>query len=179
MSAQKYYLSSELRRELKTPLGKLYENSAVTLSLLEPFFSSAITICVGDRTVDRVNEIGLRPSLEIIDLREQRRKRNAPHSEPNQVVLLARNEPGTITSDALHALDECLGKLASRIETRIRLIVDGEEDLLVLPVVAFFPSGSLILYGQPNRGLVIVENNISRENATRILAKMGIYSLKQ
>ncbi len=32
----------------------------------------------------------------------------------------------------------------------------GEEDLLVLPVCIHAPENAVVLYGQPNRGLVIV-----------------------
>ena len=39
----------------------------------------------------------------------------------------------------------------------VRIIVQGEEDLLVLPVVLFAPANSVVLYGQPNEGLVIVK----------------------
>jgi len=39
----------------------------------------------------------------------------------------------------------------------VRIIVTGEEDLLVLPVAVFAPGNSVVLYGQPNEGLVLVQ----------------------
>jgi uncharacterized protein (UPF0218 family) len=38
----------------------------------------------------------------------------------------------------------------------VRIIVTGEEDLLVLPVAIYAPDNSVIFYGQPNEGLVMV-----------------------
>lgn len=37
------------------------------------------------------------------------------------------------------------------------ILVDGEEDLAVLPCILTAPSGSLVLYGQPGEGLVVCE----------------------
>jgi len=36
-------------------------------------------------------------------------------------------------------------------------MVNGEEDLLVLPACIFAPENAIVLYGQPNEGLVIVK----------------------
>jgi hypothetical protein len=41
-------------------------------------------------------------------------------------------------------------------EPPVRITVDGEEDLLVLPVCMSAPENSVVLYGQPNEGLVLV-----------------------
>jgi len=41
-------------------------------------------------------------------------------------------------------------------ESPVRITVDGEEDLLVIPVCIHAPKNSIVMYGQPNEGLVIV-----------------------
>lgn len=33
------------------------------------------------------------------------------------------------------------------------IVVDGEEDLLTLPAMAFAPVGAVLYYGQPNEGI--------------------------
>jgi len=43
--------------------------------------------------------------------------------------------------------------------------VDGEEDLAVIPCVLMAPEGSLILYGQPGEGVVLVETDKVKETA--------------
>ena len=47
-------------------------------------------------------------------------------------------------------------KKALVMQTPVRLFVNGEEDLLVLPVCIHAPENAVVLYGQPNEGLVIV-----------------------
>ena len=39
----------------------------------------------------------------------------------------------------------------------VRITVNGEEDLLVLPVCIHAPDNAIVMYGQPNEGLVLVE----------------------
>lgn len=178
MSSRKFILTPELRLELKSPIGKLFRNHEVTKELVASL-NSGLSICVGDRTVERMHELGFFPNLEIIDMKEQRSERLAPTLAKNSVTFDAVNEPGTISVEALHTLDICLERLNIDARTNLRIVIDGEEDLLVLPVVAFFPQGSIVFYGQPNQGLVVVSIDTSRYNARELLAKMGIQSLKQ
>ena len=178
MSSNKFTLPFELSLELKSPIGKLFKNHEVTKELIDRL-NHGLSICVGDRTVERMHELGISPNLEVIDMKEQRSARLPPASVRNSLTLHAVNEPGTISADALCALDSCLERLKIDTSANLRIVIEGEEDLLVLPVVAFFPPGSTVFYGQPNEGLVAVSIDKSRDNARRLLAKIGIQSLKQ
>jgi uncharacterized protein (UPF0218 family) len=51
----------------------------------------------------------------------------------------------------------------------IRLSVTGEEDLLVIPVCILAPDNAIVLYGQPNEGLVIVKITPEIRNKTQTL----------
>jgi len=42
-------------------------------------------------------------------------------------------------------------------DERIKIVVDGEEDLATLPAILYAPLGSAVVYGQPNEGSVLVE----------------------
>ena len=55
----------------------------------------------------------------------------------------------------------------------IRILVDGEEDLLVLPTCILAPENYVIMYGQPNEGLVIVQITTQvREKVQKIVNLM-------
>ncbi len=55
----------------------------------------------------------------------------------------------------------------------MRITIDGEEDLLVIPVCLYAPENSIVMYGQPNKGLVIVTINPEiRNKAQSILDLM-------
>ena len=61
------------------------------------------------------------------------------------------NQAGTINAQAQSVLYQAAKKCK-----HLAVIVDGEEDLLVLPLMAFLPNGSVIIYGQPREGMVVI-----------------------
>jgi hypothetical protein len=65
-----------------------------------------------------------------------------------------KNPPGFLTADIVRALLKAV-KLAKE-GIRTKLIVDGEEDLAVMPLVCLLPYNSLIIYGQPREGMVVL-----------------------
>ena len=82
------------------------------------------------------------------------------------------NEPGSISRDAVSILTEAL-----KMPFPVRIFVYGEEDMLVLPLFAMVPDGSVVLYGQPLEGIVIVKvNSQIREKAKNIICRIGAES---
>jgi uncharacterized protein (UPF0218 family) len=78
------------------------------------------------------------------------------------------NPPGTVTAQAQKVL-----KIAAEECAQLAIIVQGEEDLLVLPLMVYMPNGSIIIYGQPREGMVIIKlNDERREWARRFLSEM-------
>ena len=44
--------------------------------------------------------------------------------------------------------------------------MDGEEDLLALAAVLFAPFGSMVVYGQPKQGIVVID--VTEDSKRRI-----------
>jgi len=63
-------------------------------------------------------------------------------------------------------------KKAFEMTSPVRLIVNGEEDLLVLPVCIHAPENSVVLYGQPNQGLVLVQITTEIRNKAQTLLEL-------
>jgi uncharacterized protein (UPF0218 family) len=56
----------------------------------------------------------------------------------------------------------------------VRIVVSGEEDLLALPLFVMVPNGSVVLYGQPLEGMVIVRiDEKIRWKARDLLYRIG------
>lgn len=136
-------------------------------------------ITVGDTTTGTVVRSGLVPDLSIIDGLERRqasttctngiRSTIASLSGCDVTVLSCRNEPGSISSEALSTLSHAL---SCRPPVLVRVI--GEEDLIALPLIAFAPAGSTVLYGQPSQGIVVVRiNKRIREKAKHLMRRIG------
>jgi len=83
-------------------------------------------------------------------------------------VVHVKNPQGTITEEAIAAIREALES-----DEPVRIIVDGEEDLLALIAVLYAPEKSLVVYGQPYEGIVVVEVTSEKKNeAVEILKAM-------
>ncbi|QLH05042.1 DUF359 domain-containing protein [Nitrosopumilus oxyclinae] len=137
---------------MKTPLGVLLPESQADKSHIQKYLSEdSYVITIGDRTTEKMINFDLIPSLQIIDGLEKREKREPPKLE-NATELTVDNPAAEITSESITVI-----KKAFTLQTPVRLLVDGEEDLLVLPVCIHAPENAVVLYGQPNEGLVIVQ----------------------
>ena len=112
---------------------------------------NSFIITVGDRTTENMIDFGLIPSLQIIDGQEKRIKREIPKSSDVSTTLTCNNPAAEITDQSIETI-----KKAFTSQTPVRITVNGEEDLLVIPVCIYAPENSVVMYGQPNEGLVIV-----------------------
>ena len=66
-------------------------------------------------------------------------------------VVRLKNPAATIAADAWPILSE-----AFKSEERVRVEVQGEEDLLALVCIALAPETAAVLYGMPGQGVVVV-----------------------
>ena len=145
-------LPNDLRDQLKNPLGNLIsDNDPNKESIIKKISIESVLITVGDRTTENMLQLGLKPQIQIIDGLEKRNQRTIPIDDTVNTNLSCRNPPGEITEESIQVIQK-----AFSCEPPVRITVDGEEDLLVLPVCIHAPENSIVMYGQPNEGLVIV-----------------------
>jgi uncharacterized protein (UPF0218 family) len=141
---------------MKVPLGILIpENQTSKDEIQKHLVDNSYLITVGDRTTEKMINFDLIPSLQIIDGQEKREKREPPKLE-NATELTVDNPAAEITSQSISVI-----KRAFTMQSPVRIFVNGEEDLLVLPVCIHAPENAVVMYGQPHEGLVIV--NITTE----------------
>ena len=157
-------LPDSLRNQLKTPLGILLPIGQDTKENIQKYLlDNSYIITVGDRTTEKMIEYGIIPSLQIIDGFEKRKQREFPKLG-NASELMIDNPAAEITLQSIEII-----KKAFTLNPPTRLTVNGEEDLLVLPVCIHAPENSVILYGQPNKGLVLVQITAEIRNKAQAL----------
>ncbi|MGI0027278.1 MAG: GTP-dependent dephospho-CoA kinase family protein [Nitrosopumilaceae archaeon] len=163
------HLPDDLRDKLKKPLGVLLKDTDVTKeNVLKNIPQNSFIISVGDATTEKLIKYGIVPSLQIVDGVEKRVKRDLPSGNVT-TTLSCINPPAEITIEGVKTI-----KKAFQSPKPVRITVTGEEDLLVLPVVVYAPKNSVVLYGQPNEGLVIVSINAEiRNKAQSIMDSMS------
>ncbi len=157
-------LPDSLRDQLKIPLGILLPESQTDKTNIKKHLSeNSYIITVGDRTTEKMIEFGFIPSLQIIDSQEKRVKREPPKLA-NATELTVDNPAAEITLQSIDII-----KKAFTMHPPVRLSVNGEEDLLVIPACIHAPENSIVLYGQPNEGLVLVKITPEIRNKTQKL----------
>ncbi len=150
-------LPESLRSLLKEPLGKLCSgNGLECVRAMEPELRAAKKVAaVGDMTAFYLMEASIEPDLAIVDNKTKRMpipghvQKSLEHDSYRTIEV--KNPPATLTEDLIDLIDESLNG-----NERIKIVVDGEEDLATLPAILYAPLGSAVVYGQPNEGSVIV-----------------------
>jgi len=145
-------LPDSLRDQMKIPLGILLpENQTQKNEIQKYLHENPYLITVGDRTTEKMINFDLIPSMQIIDGQEKRKKREPPKSQ-HTTELNVDNPAAEITTESIYVI-----KKAFTMKSPVRIFVNGEEDLLVLPVCIHAPDNAVVMYGQPHEGLVIVK----------------------
>jgi len=158
-------LSENLRDQLKTPLGILLPDNQVTKdNVLKHVPSKSFIITVGDATTENMLQFGIIPSLQIIDSQEKRSKRTPPSSTKVVSTISCNNPAGEITRQSIDVI-----KNSFTLKPPVRIMINGEEDLLVIPVCLYAPENSVVMYGQPNEGLVIVKIDENIRKKTQLI----------
>jgi uncharacterized protein (UPF0218 family) len=111
----------------------------------------SIIISVGDTVSKNITENHVLPQLTIVDNKVMRRSIQ-PIPTTAEKIIHVKNPPGTITEEAVKAIEEAL-----KSNCNVKIIVDGEEDLLTLIAVLHAPQSAFVIYGQPYEGIVIVK----------------------
>jgi uncharacterized protein (UPF0218 family) len=166
-----YNVTPELRAKLKEPFGRLIRGSfAETMGKMENIVKREKPpkiVSVGDTVSRNLHEHQMNPQLSITDNKRMRRKIK-PRIFTGKNVVHVKNPQGTITEEAITAIREALES-----DERVHIIVDGEEDLLALIAVLHAPEKSLVIYGQPYEGIVVVKvTSEKKAEATEILKAM-------
>lgn len=119
------------------------------------FFAS-----VGDFVSENALNHDLVPNIIVVDNKTLRQE--IKPIKINLDKISVKNPPATITKEAWKILRDSI-----ILNKKLAIVVEGEEDLLVLPLMADMPLGSVIIYGQPNEGLVIITITEERQSWAR------------
>ena len=160
-----------MREKLKAPLGLLIQGSFdETMKKLKELTEKerpSMVISVGDAVSDNMMKHGISLQVLIVDNKVMRDSIQPIAVDADQTLHL-KNPPGTLTEEAWTVIRKALNE-----KGRTKVLVDGEEDLLTLVAVLCAPKNSLVVYGQPHEGIVVVKvTEKTREKMRRIVDAM-------
>lgn len=153
-------LPKSLRPTLRQPLGPIIN---LTKDLV---LSENLVLSVGDVSTVALIEAGIQPNIAVVDLFVQRKRRYNSLAELNIESSFKTyeisNPRGELTKESVLTIAKTIQQLHTRSSNYVIHVVDGEEDLLTLPIILFAPLGSVVYYGQPPidsnpSGMVVVK----------------------
>ncbi len=165
-------LKKETRSELKKPFGKLCLSIKDLKEHLKKLKKeNRLIISIGDATTINLQREGITPDMGIIDNKIERK--NSIHN--NEIIyadleLKAENPPGTITPKLWDTIEKGF-HLIENPGKQVLIVVEGEEDLAVIPSAILAPPGAVILYGQPGEGVVFCEVDKMKNKAKKLIEK--------
>jgi len=171
LNVPKLLLTEEQRQRLKEPLGQLIMGSASecnkALKSVQDQEKHRLLILVGDTISRNALGAGIRADVIVIDNKEMR-GRAIEFTHGKARVFRTVNPQGTIDLLAWEAVAEAVQGGDGAV------LVDGEEDLLTLVAIIVAPVGSIVAYGQPAQGIVIVRVTAKKKNEIQALVdEMG------
>ncbi len=151
---------------LKEPFGLLIKDNEVIKKKIYPFIrKSNKIVTVGDTTTQKFVEFGYIPDLSIIDNKEKRMIKSNILEFHVDTTMHCENRPGELNIQVI----DLIKKITSIKFNKIQIIIEGEEDLIALPLFMYSPNKWTIFYGQPNEGLVVVEMNNNRRKRAKLI----------
>ena len=142
-------ISEEIRKKLKRPLGKLHRDFRKVVELSKDHR----IITVGDICTLGLLGMGIRPHLAIYDFRYMR---DSLPEEFKSILESSFNETANYKNPAGTLSDRILADAGKLLSKGGAVVVDGEEDLTALAFILEAGENDIIIYGQPNSGIVIV-----------------------
>jgi len=160
-------LPESARDGMRQPLGPVIAESDLVLHLRK----SDTIITVGDMVTLTLVNAGYPVALAVFDFKtrrwEERDFRWHLEKLPGDRAR-AQNPAATITRGLWTQLERAMLKVNTG--GRVLLEVEGEEDLAAIPAILLAPDGAKVLYGMPDRGIVVVTvEKRSRRMAKRLL----------
>lgn len=155
-------LNDKLKNKLKVIQGELVEIDQI--SDLRVKFGAKICV-VGDQCMINFLKKHLGYDVGVVDGKIMREKHNFDFDFGDRNILKVDNPASVITRAMVN-------KLVMALKSPTVVMVSGEEDLAALVLLLLSPLESLIFYGQPGEGMVMMAvTEANKEKWHEILAK--------
>ncbi len=165
-----YVLPDDLKDTLKGYIGQLVDEP----TLLKLLKNEKHIVSVGDRVTYTLLKHGFSPVLCIVDFILERK----PYPSEMKVCIQAfgkvhlkiQNPPGTITDELWDAIKAFFENPQTN---PVCIEVEGEEDLASLAAIYLAPPGVTVIYGLPNKGVVVVQSTTAhKQKVKEVLDRM-------
>ena len=162
-------LPSGLRKGMRNPIGKIVKKIE---NIKKERNEKSLLVSVGDIVTKNLREINCTPDIEIIDFKTRRYaidKESLKEFKLNKGKFYV-NPQGEIRREVVCVYAEAIEKVLKKTASNIKIVIEGEEDLLSLPAILLAPLGSIVCYGVHDLN-AIIQVDVTEENK-EIIFKM-------
>ena len=150
-------IPEKIKSLLKKPFGKVYTH----YEELKTLSKSHRIISVGDVCTLALLGLGIKPHLAVFDFKYMRRKLDG-----TKTGILKRyfGHFRTMTNVTGTLSIEILKNAKKLMTTGGAILIEGEEDLTALAFIKDADKKTLVIYGQPHKGIVVVKQDSKTKN---------------
>ncbi len=164
-------LPENLRDILKQPIGQLVEEEYELIKILK---KEKYIVSIGDLVTYTILKHDIEPVFCIVDFHTRRGKCSIDIIKKiksfGKKVIVLKNPSGMITDELWNVIKNSYYNLE---KGSLRIEVEGEEDLASLAAIYFAPSVVTIIYGLPDKGVLVVKpNKENKDKVKEVLDKM-------
>ena len=127
--------------------------------ILKKMLRGEKVIAIGDVVVENLLKVGIEPDMMIVDGKTMRQKKE---------VLIDCEI--TVKNPVSEVTDELMEAVKNQYK---RIFVEGEEDLAALPAILYGDENSLIVYGQPSEGIMVIR--ATEENKQKVRDTLALF----
>jgi uncharacterized protein (UPF0218 family) len=110
--------------------------------VLKKMLKDEKVIAIGDVVAENLLKVGIEPAMMIVDGKSLRE----PIDTKIECDITVKNPQSEITDELIEAIKKGYKKI----------LVEGEEDLASLPAILYADENSVIVYGQPSEGIMVI-----------------------
>jgi len=156
-------LPENLKDLLKEPIGQLVDEK----KLFKLLKNEKRIVSIGDHVTFTILKHKIEPVFCIVDYKTRR-----GGCDPEVIELIksygtksivVKNPPGTISDDLWNVIKIAYEDLDAG---GLRIEIEGEEDLASLAAIFLAPSDATIIYGLPDKGVLVVKP--TKENKGKV-----------
>jgi hypothetical protein len=140
-------LPAAMRGEMREEAGVIVQ----TEGLSEALTGARLIVSVGDVCTETILGLGISPKIAVVDGKTKRGVWNKPTSMSQMTEVHVKNPPETLTAELWTAVSEAYARDGATL-----VVVDGEEDLASLACIYLAPEGTTVIYGVPDRGVMVI-----------------------
>lgn len=157
-------LPDEHRGAFRAPYGRLFPSIDAARHLLE----GRMVLAVGDVVTAGLLDEGITPAVAVVDGFTARDVPVPGVGLPGARIVRVQNAAATLTAELEEAVRDGLAC------PPVLVVVDGEEDLAVVPLALAAPDGAALVYGQPGAGVVVSIIDPERRALARALLDLFV-----